>query len=790
MHHATTDTLTPLAHWLGQTVPDLLSRADHYFLGLGSLLLLLALVAAVALTVGHKVCMRSLSRHLKAAALTVWLLGVAVYMVGFHDGGTSDNWIALTLRASLSAMEMFVSHSDLIEVRHELHANATYMALFSLVHFAAVLVSAMFLLRLLGLHAVSWLRLLAASAGRRRHYHVFWGVNPHSISVARSLAKPRKATSEAAPHAHRARPTLVFLNTGDGDGTPHGGHTSFASLLHHGSAADSYVHDIEQMGALLFNVGPDNRLPRLLRRCLRRAMATDGADLYFLSDRESDNLEAVMDLGLVVGTSDDSDLRTLNCYCHARNTSAHRSLLASSPLGASRIHLADTSSLAVGLLRRDPRCHPASYVCPQGGLATRPFEAMVIGFGETGRDALRFLYEFAALPATADGTPNGRHLHVVDRRLRELRTDFLRDGPALADTGDISWWTDTPTDTPAFWQRTRDLLDRLSCIIIAVGDDAEATRLATDLLELAYRHRQTLSNFHIRVRIRDSHKARLLNLNLPLSNPMHDVIVPFGADDELFTADVLLIDSLEREAKKFYYNYSVANDLLSGNAGRPTALTDHPTDQQLDDHWQARRQRPFDTPRGCENREEYRDPAAWAIMVWYQEEQDRSNHLHAATKRLLATGVERHVPTGQGFKTTVRPDIMRDGEFFRQRELPYDLFFKARQAEMLRIHPDLKDRLPDRDGRFPEGVAREEQTAILTRLYAVPSWLNNLVFAEHLRWNARMELLGYVYGPVKSYRRRTHPCLTSCADLLAHHADAIPYDESVVRVSLSPDRDI
>ena len=35
--------------------------------------------------------------------------------------------------------------------------------------------------------------------------------------------------------------------------------------------------------------------------------------------------------------------------------------------------------------------------------------------------------------------------------------------------------------------------------------------------------------------------------------------------------------------------------------------------------------------------------------------------------------------------------------------------------------------------------------------------LENLAIAEHLRWVAAYEMMGYVYGPEKDYSQKTHP---------------------------------
>ncbi|MBP3548548.1 MAG: hypothetical protein J6J64_07725 [Alistipes sp.] len=76
------------------------------------------------------------------------------------------------------------------------------------------------------------------------------------------------------------------------------------------------------------------------------------------------------------------------------------------------------------------------------------------------------------------------------------------------------------------------------------------------------------------------------------------------------------------------------------------------------------------------------------------------------------------------------------------------------------------------------------------RLTKNSALLTNLRRCEHLRWNAKMELLGFVYGDIeeekrtKDLRRRKHRCLVSCHELeTGQDNKAIVYDEIVVNLS-------
>ena len=54
--------------------------------------------------------------NLKWIAGTVFIAGFLIYWYAFNEGGSDSNSIALAFRSALSSMEMFASHSDLLEV--------------------------------------------------------------------------------------------------------------------------------------------------------------------------------------------------------------------------------------------------------------------------------------------------------------------------------------------------------------------------------------------------------------------------------------------------------------------------------------------------------------------------------------------------------------------------------------------------------------------------------------------------------------------------------------------------
>ena len=120
--------------------------AESYTLGV-----LIVLCTFLLLCLFRSSWRRWVFRRLKWVAGSVFVVGILVYMIGFNDEGSKDNILVLFMRACISSLEMFVSESERIEVSDELKKSHVYMTLFAIVHFLAVFVSAIFILRLFGL---------------------------------------------------------------------------------------------------------------------------------------------------------------------------------------------------------------------------------------------------------------------------------------------------------------------------------------------------------------------------------------------------------------------------------------------------------------------------------------------------------------------------------------------------------------------------------------------------------------------------------------------------------------
>lgn len=143
-----------------------------------------------------------------------------------------------------------------------------------------------------------------------------------------------------------------------------------------------------------------------------------------MSPNEELNLEAVSVFKEIAKCKEDRVHNQVQIYCHARKNNQNQKLEICDGL-KHQIHIIDSSNLAVLQLKKNVRNHPVNFVDVDTSKACvkKPFTSMIIGFGETGRDAFRFLYEFGAL-IDVNGNRNPQKIYVVDEHIDELKGDF------------------------------------------------------------------------------------------------------------------------------------------------------------------------------------------------------------------------------------------------------------------------------------------------------------------------------------------------------------------------------
>ena len=448
-------------------------------------------------------------------------------------------------------------------------------------------------------------------------------------------------------------------------------------------------------------------LPKI-RKFIRQLAGTDSPQLhiFFMGEDEDRNIRNISALAKDITLTEAAAAPGLrHCiYCHSRYNGPNRVIEDIALRRRLNVRIVDSSHLAVEILKQDSAHHPVNVVefsTDRPATAASPLKTLIVGFGEVGRDAFRFLYEFGAFgDSSAPGHRSPFECVIADGKLDSIKGAFMASMPAIfhrgkdnphirllpVDSDSAEFYTDVLTD---------DFCREVNYIVISINDSDEAIALATSIFSRVRRVRADLSHLRIYVRCTDDAKAGyarniadLYNFGYGAGPANTPVIHIFGQPSHTYTYDLVVSDRLIEEGKRFHERYR----LLSGEGKtwdeRRAALTRHPSD--LDNIRRLRR----------------------------QESQSLANALHAGTKMAL-----------------LRQAIGVSADF-------YDRYFRPDGSVNTEGHFI--------DIRYP-GLTSLENTVI-----------RHLAMLEHLRWTAAHELMGYMPdddSPECDERTMSHGCI-------------------------------
>ena len=539
-------------------------------------LLSIAITAALvaACYMGRKKLLADFDIFIRRAALVVFLAGFAIYFIGFRSGheavGTQMSWYASFFRPLLSSMEMFAFHSDLIEVGEPCHHSMVYMTLFSVIHFAAASVSFAVAINYLGVRFRSAWRWRRVNRARqlRGNVHVFFGINNVSLRLAHDI------------RSHSRTDTIIFINAPE-DASSHG-LLGFASIFNVFSFRREVIADIDRMRGIIrqtrmpVQMRHGNNVIKQLRldRVLSKANGFIG--LYLLYDDELQNLSKNIKLRADRFFKGDM-ARKAYIFCRATTGKLNggTAFEYNSRYGVETV-LVDAAQLAVKSMMFRKETHPANFIefDTHTGIATTAFHCMIIGFGETGQEAFRFLYEHGQF-VYPEGYEGKRVVfHIIDPYAEQKKGFFETRYPCLGNEGSMSplhaeiRWHNHSAGDGRFWTLMKEIKDELNYVVIATGSDNRNIAIAYDLGEFALRWRQRrLSKFGIVTRCYDAiNEPRYDELTELCVDEEHrqQVVHVIGKMTETFTHKYVWKDYLESDAAIYAATFAE-------NVGRPFA---------------------------------------------------------------------------------------------------------------------------------------------------------------------------------------------------------------------------
>lgn len=686
------------------------------------------------------------SEKIKFLAAGIFLSGIILYMIGFWDEGSKGNILTLFFRASLSSLEMFVSHSDLIEVRHSMHENALYMFVFALVHFLAVLLSAILIIPLIAYiwHSKHVLRKL-----RSPRIFIFWGESTSSFMLAEDIIRTQKDNDYR----------ILFIETPkDGKGSESSIH--FTHLFSGSLVKNERMEHITSIKALLLSskvtiLKRENNQSlkdifsyaglSFLYNCLTKDNIKDIKIFFLSSDQEMNRKNAAA----LITTSEPQDSpmlkKKIEVYCHSFYNDlcvvySYGSLYMRS-LGKNNISLSivDSARLAIVELKNNPIHHPVNYVKPDTTTATarKPFTALIVGFDESGEEALKFVYEFGCFVGP-DGKKNPLKCYVLCANAEGTKNRYHLAHPAFENNPEVEFISFSK-NSKEFHNWEINVLNDLNFVFVNTGDDMTNLSMATDILHLAHRNRTTDPHF-FKIFIR-SYDVKYYNELCDMAayynntNPeWGENVVVFGCKRNLFTYKSVVEQQAVMDSIAFY-------NVFAKMTGR--------------ENWMERYMRLSRT-------------YAQHQELAYSLNQDMSNYWHARTKALLA-GVNNASDKERFDKllecVATRPDMTHYHD------------------ELTLCHTPEERKTVVRKYCTYQGT--DEQRQILF----------NLAKTEHMRWCAMMEIMGYTpyYNDIhdgdenlKDTIKKKHSCMVSIEKMqtVSSLSETIPYDYTVVDICL------
>lgn len=505
-----------------------------------------------------------LSKHLWSMSLLVWFIGVIVYIVGFYSLGV--NGLSVILRAIISSFKMFVVSNDLARVSKFLQTDAVYMTAFAILHFAAAFITFLFIFKMVGYKIKSSLNIIFYNLfqAKGKIVHLFWGVNKASCLLATDI-------KQNFPEA-----TIIFIDIDKESEDKTQKKTTLSKITNTITIRNSEITRLDAVGALvdhcyngpsaingctdIFGILHLKSIGKIIRKSRR-------SFFYFLSDNEEHNISGALNL------QHDRVLNEINwkkpiIYVHAHRDANNEVLDHYSQYDSkskrTEIKVIDSAYLSIATLKNDDRALPVNCVNvdKDKGIVNSPFTSLIIGFGGTGQEAFRFLYEYSAF-ASSDGKRNPFKCYAIDEKMDRIAGLVREKMPAIGE--DKLSLIKAGIDSETYWTKIRAIINELNYVVIAINNDALGLSIAVNLFKYAIQKRSDSSpRMKIMIRCYDNANEKRMsevatNLNNSIGNNDIEIIL-YGKEKDLYCCNTILSDATLQKAKLFNLEYERSDE--------------------------------------------------------------------------------------------------------------------------------------------------------------------------------------------------------------------------------------
>lgn len=519
------------------------------------------LLAVFVLLLSRTKAIERISKHLLLCSSIVWLLGVFVYIVGFYNGGV--NGLSVVPRAIIASFKMFVASNELARIPQYLVNDSSYMVAFSLLHFAAAFITFVFIFKMIGFKIKSSLRIVIHRYffAKNKVVHLFWGVNEASCLLAEDINKKN------------AKETIVFIDVDEDSEENTQKKVSLNHIMNSITIKKSEIYRLEKVKALVDHcyygpAGIKNEKREDIFRILQLrnigaiVKKSEKSYFYFLSDDEAKNIVGALNLQqddrLIAMTDNKPEI-----YVHARRDANNEVFDHYSQYDDNekrmKINIIDSAYLSVVALKQNDKALPVN--CVKINQDTRvvesSFNSMIIGFGSTGLEAFKFLYEYSTF-IDKDLKRIPFKCFAIDEKMNKIEGLLREKMPAIGE--DELSLINTSVDSDEFWTKISSQINDLNYVVITLNNDELGLSLAVNVFKYALRKRNNSENvLKILLRCYDNNNEKRMievasNLNKSIDNTNIEIIL-FGKEKDLYRCDTILSDAILEQAKKFHKVY-------------------------------------------------------------------------------------------------------------------------------------------------------------------------------------------------------------------------------------------
>lgn len=532
---------------------------DLSVIGYWILLLGLLLVLSIWFLSNKKTSrlLESISNNLLVVSSVIWLLGVVVYIVGFYRDEL--NWLSVIPRAIISSFKMFVVTNELARVPKELQENAIYMSAFSIVHFIAAFITFLFIFKMVGYKIKSSLKILIHKwfYAKSKVVHLFWGVNEASCLLAEDIRK------------NHATETIIFVDIDEECDDNTQKKATLSHITNTITINNSEIARLDAIDALVDHCynGPatlkcDNETDIFSSLHLKNigtiVQKSNRSYFYFLSNDEAQNMAGALNL------HKDKRLRSMVdntpiIYVHARRDANNEVFDHYSQYDEDsqrmEIKIVDSAYLSIVTLKQDEAALPVNCVKidKATGLVNSPFTSLIVGFGSTGQEAFKFLYEYSAFVGP-DLKKSPFKCYAIDEKMNKIAGLIRKKMPAIGE--DELTLVQATVDSEEFWENIETLISGLNYVVIALNNDSMGLSLAVNLFKYALKYRPSSSPMlKIMVRCYDNGNEKRMtevvnNLNKSIEGNNIEIRL-YGREKDLYCCNTILSDATLTEAKEF-----------------------------------------------------------------------------------------------------------------------------------------------------------------------------------------------------------------------------------------------